>query len=61
LLPFEGAGPLAYKQSFGSRAPAGQAGLKPDEGHGGAVTLIQRFRSAANLTMGERIGAAELR
>jgi hypothetical protein len=38
LLPFEGAGPLAYKQSFGSRAPAGQAGLKPDEGHGGAVT-----------------------
>ena len=27
------------------------AGLKPDEGHGGAVTLIQRFGSAANLNI----------
>jgi hypothetical protein len=26
-----------------------RAGLKADEGHGGAVTLIQRFGSAANL------------
>jgi hypothetical protein len=26
-----------------------QAGLKPDTGHGGAVTLLQRFGSAANL------------
>ena len=25
-----------------------QAGLEPDEGYGGAVTLIQRFGSAAN-------------
>ena len=29
----------------------GQAGLKADEGHGGAVTLIQRFGSAANLNI----------
>jgi hypothetical protein len=29
----------------------GQAGLKADEGHGGAVTLIQRFGSAANLNV----------
>lgn len=28
-----------------------QAGLKADEGHGGAVTLIQRFGSAANLNV----------
>ncbi len=28
-----------------------QAGLKADEGHGGAVTLIQRFGSAANLNI----------
>jgi hypothetical protein len=27
------------------------AGLKADEGHGGAVTLIQRFGSAANLNI----------
>jgi len=27
------------------------AGLKVDEGHGGAVTLIQRFGSAANLNI----------
>jgi len=27
------------------------AGLKPDEGHGGAVTLIQRFGCAANLNI----------
>jgi len=27
------------------------AGLEPDEGHGGAVTLIQRFGSAANLNI----------
>jgi hypothetical protein len=27
------------------------AGLKADEGHGGAVTLIQRFGSAANLNL----------
>ncbi|HEY6356492.1 MAG TPA: transposase [Burkholderiaceae bacterium] len=27
------------------------AGVKPDEGHGGAVTLIQRFGSAANLNV----------
>ncbi len=27
------------------------AGLKPDEGHGGAGTLIQRFGSAANLNI----------
>jgi hypothetical protein len=25
--------------------------LRPDEGAGGAVTLIQRFRSAANLNI----------
>jgi hypothetical protein len=29
----------------------GQAGLKPDEADSGAVTLIQRFRSAANLNI----------
>ncbi|MFY7866514.1 transposase zinc-binding domain-containing protein [Roseateles sp.] len=29
----------------------GRAGLKPEEGHGGAVTLIQRFGSAANLNI----------
>jgi hypothetical protein len=29
----------------------GQAGLKADEGYGGAVTLIQRFGSAANLNI----------
>jgi hypothetical protein len=29
----------------------GQAGLKADEGHGGAVTLIQRLGSAANLNI----------
>jgi hypothetical protein len=28
-----------------------RAGLKADEGHGGAVTLIQRFGSAANLNV----------
>ncbi len=28
-----------------------RAGLGPDEGHGGAVTLIQRFGSAANLNI----------
>ena len=28
-----------------------RAGLKADEGHGGAVTLIQRVGSAANLMM----------
>ena len=28
----------------------GQAGLKPDEADSGAVTLIQRFGSAANLS-----------
>jgi len=28
-----------------------RAGLKPEEGHGGAVTLIQRFGSAANLNI----------
>ena len=28
-----------------------QAGLKAEEGHGGAVTLIQRFGSAANLNI----------
>ena len=28
-----------------------RAGLKADEGHGGAVTLIQRFGSAANLNI----------
>jgi hypothetical protein len=27
------------------------AGLRADEGHGGAVTLIQRFGSAANLNI----------
>ena len=27
------------------------AGFKPDEGHGGAVTLIQRFGSATNLNI----------
>ena len=27
------------------------AGLKPDDGHGGAVTLIERFGRAANLNM----------
>ena len=29
----------------------GRAGLKADEGHGGALTLIQRFGSAANLNI----------
>ena len=29
----------------------GQAGLKPDEADSGAVTLIQRFGSAANLNI----------
>ena len=29
----------------------GRTGLKADEGHGGAVTLIQRFGSAANLNI----------
>jgi hypothetical protein len=27
------------------------AGLEADDDHGGAVTLIQRFRSAANLNV----------
>ncbi len=29
----------------------GDSGLATDEGHGGAVTLIQRFGSAANLNI----------
>jgi len=29
-----------------------RAGLKADDGHGGAVTLIQRFGSGANLNAG---------
>ena len=44
----------------------GQAGLKPDEADSGAVTLIQRFGSAANLNIhlhclvldGKRLAAA---
>jgi hypothetical protein len=29
----------------------GRSGLKAEEGHGGAVTLLQRFASAANLSV----------
>ena len=34
-----------------TRQPLGQAGLKPDEADSDAVTLIQRFGSAANLNI----------
>jgi hypothetical protein len=40
---------LQVMQRVVTRHLLGQAGLKDDEGHGGAVTLIQRFGSAANL------------
>ena len=42
---------LQVVQRVVTRHLLGQAGLKADEGHGGAVTLIQRFGSAANLNV----------
>jgi hypothetical protein len=42
---------LQVVQRVVSRHLLQAAGLKPDEGHGGAVTLIQRFGSAANLNI----------
>ncbi len=42
---------LQVVQRVVTRHLPGQAGLKADEGHGGAVTLIQRFGSAANLNV----------
>lgn len=42
---------LQVVQRMVTRHLLGQAGLKADEGHGGAVTLIQRFGSAANLNV----------
>lgn len=42
---------IAPKYRAHHAAPAGPAGLKPDDGHGGAVTLIERFGRAANLNM----------
>ena len=42
---------LQVVQRVVTRHLMGQAGLKTDEGHGGAVTLIQRFGSAANLNV----------
>ncbi len=42
---------LQVVQRVVTRHLLGRAGLKADEGHGGAVTLIQRFGSAANLNI----------
>jgi hypothetical protein len=42
---------LQVVQRVVSRQLLQAARLKPDEGHGGAVTLIQRFGSAANLNI----------
>ena len=42
---------LQVVQRMVTRHLLGQAGLKAEEGHGGAVTLIQRFGSAANLNI----------
>ena len=42
---------LQVVQRVVTRHLLGQAGLKADEGHGGAVMLIQRFGSAANLNV----------
>lgn len=42
---------LQVVQRVVTRHLLGQAGLKADEGHGGAVTPIQRFGSAANLNI----------
>ena len=39
---------LQVVQRMATRHLLGQAGLRADEGHGGAVTLIQRYGSAAN-------------
>ena len=41
---------LQVVQRVVTRHPLRQAGSMADEGHGGAVTLIQRFGSAANPT-----------
>jgi hypothetical protein len=42
---------LQVVQCIVTRHLLGQAGLADDEGHSGAVTLIQRFGSAANLNI----------
>ncbi len=42
---------LQVVQRIVTRHLLGQAGLKADEAHGGAVSLIQRFGSAANLNI----------
>ena len=42
---------LQVAQRVVTRHLLDHAGLKADEGHGGAVTLIQRFGSAANLNI----------
>ncbi len=42
---------LQVVQRVVTRHLLGAAGLKAEEGHGGAVTLIQRFGSAANLNI----------
>ena len=42
---------LQVVQRVLTRHLLGAAGLKAEEGHGGAVTLIQRFGSAANLNI----------
>jgi hypothetical protein len=42
---------LQVVQRLVTRHLLDRAGLKADEGHGGAVTLIQRFGSAANLNI----------
>ena len=42
---------LQVVQRVVTRHLLGQAGLKPDEADSGAVTLIQRFGSAANLNI----------
>ena len=42
---------LQVVQRMVARHLLDRAGLKADEGHGGAVTLIQRFGSAANLNI----------
>ena len=42
---------LQVVQRVITRHLRGQAGLKPDEAASGAVTLMQRFASAANLNM----------
>ena len=42
---------LHVVQRVATRHLLGHAGLKADGGHGGAVMLIQRFGSAANLNI----------